>query len=614
MDGIDYQHPELLALRPWLIALALLHAALFAQQWWWQRRQFGALALRRFGPALSLPRGLLKTALWAVAGWYLLTALAVPLGPLIKMDSPDIGADVVLAVDVSSSMLCMDEQPTRLQAVKDQLQNLLGRLDGDRVGIIAFAGDAVVACPLTSDLDTASLFLDKLDIDSVPHDGTGLAPALLLALKGLPTDPHRGRLIVLATDGEDNAHSDVLDAARACRDAGVPVFCMGAGSAQGALVPGRRDMFGRVFAKTWHGQPARSVPDKAGLKRVAEAAGGAYVEASDPAGPALIAARVRQLKQGLSKGPDQFTREPLYEQPLLIAVILLLVEALLSARGGGWSRAGRGLGSRWRALLAKRRLAQGAVGGLLLLAALGAARPLRALQLYDPGRSAYNQGNADYRKGDYPAAAEAFRESQNLAVGRESAPYNLGNALFKQQDYQGAIESYQDALKLNPDDEDAKANLALAQERLQQQQQQKKQGGQDKNSQDKHGQKQGQSGQKQGGQPGNQKGGQQGQGQQPGPGQGPGQARPGQGQGRGSQPQAGARPRLSNDQVQAMMNQLQLDQKRYEGAFNPLQHYPRQDQQPQDPMQAMMDQMMGHPPQPTPQPLKDANGNDEKDW
>ena len=174
MDAMDLQHPEILALRPWLIALAAAHALLFLQQWWWQRRQFSPAMLARFGPGLSLWRGLAKTALWAAAGWYLLIALAVPLGPPIKVYSPESGADVVLAVDVSSSMLCMDQSPTRLAAVKAGLQELLARLQGDRVGIVAFAGEAVVACPLTSDMETASLFLDKLDIDSVPHDGTGL--------------------------------------------------------------------------------------------------------------------------------------------------------------------------------------------------------------------------------------------------------------------------------------------------------------------------------------------------------------------------------------------------------------------------------------------------------
>jgi Ca-activated chloride channel family protein len=601
MNAADFQHPDILALRPWLVALALGHALLFMQQWGWQRRQFSPAMAARFGPGLSWWRGLLKTALWGAAGWALLTALAVPLGPPIKMEAPESGADVVLAVDVSSSMLCMDQAPNRLQAVKNALQDLLSRLDGDRVGIIAFAGEAVVACPLTSDMDTAGMMLDKLDIDSVPHDGTGLAPALKLALEGLPTDAQRGRLIVLATDGEDNAHSDVLDQARACKAAGVPVFCVGVGSAEGALVPGRRDMFGRVFAKTWQGQPARSVPDKAGLKRIAEAAGGEYLDGGTPGGLARVVGRVSQLKQGLIKAPDRYVREPLYEEPLQLAVILLLIEALLSARSGGGLRAGRGLLAWWRGLLARRRAAQAAAGALLLLAL--AVPALRAAPLYDPARGAYNQGNEAYRQGDFQAAADAYRQAENLEGTQESAPYNLGNAEFKQQDYQGAVEAYQDALKLDPDDEDAKANLALAQSRLQDQQKQGK--GKDPKDGKKGGTKDGQGHNGKGQQPGQQPGQGQGQGQ--------GQGKPQAGQGKDGQGQA-QRPRLNPDQVQAMMNQLKLDQKRYAGAFNPLKHYPRKDRDNQDPMQAMMDQMMGRPPQQPEQPLKDANGNDEKDW
>jgi Ca-activated chloride channel family protein len=591
MNPADFQHPEILALRPALVALALLHLALALQQWWWQRRQFNAAALRRFGPGLSLWRGLLKTGLWAAAGWFLLNALAVPLGPPIKVEAPQSGADVVLCVDVSSSMLCMDENPNRLGAVKAGLQGLLDHLDGDRVGIIAFAGDAVMACPLTNDMDTASLFLEKLDIDSVPHDGTGLAPALDLARDGFPKDPLRGRLIVLATDGEDNAGSDVLDAARKCKDEGMPVFCLGVGSKEGALVPGRKDAFGRVYAKMWHGQPAKSIPDKAGLRRIAEAGGGEYADGGSNAALARAAERVRQLKQGLAKQPDRYVREPLYEIPLLWAVALLLIEGLLSARGGGSLRAGRGLWKGWLGLLRRRKAAAG------LCLALGLAAGLRA-QVWDSGRSPYNQGNQAYRQGDYGAAADAYKQSQAAAPDQESAPYNLGNALFKQGDYQGAVQAYQDALKLAPQDADAQYNLDLAQRMLDQKKNQKDKKGGKKDGDKKGGQ--GNQGQQQGGQ-GQQQGGQNGQsrGQN-----GQGQPKPGQ----------GGQTKLSQDQVQAMMNQLRLDQKRYAGAFSPMKHYPRADQQPQDPMQAMMNQMMGLPPPPQAPPQKGPNGQDLKDW
>ena len=155
-------------------------------------------ALARFGPALSLPRGLLKWALWSAAGALLLLAVSVPQGPAVKVEGRQPGADVILCVDVSSSMLAMDIQPNRLEALKAALTGLLDQLQGDRVGIVAFAGDPVVACPLTTDLDTAALFLQKLDIDSVPRDGTGLGPALQSALDDFKSDGSRGKLILLA--------------------------------------------------------------------------------------------------------------------------------------------------------------------------------------------------------------------------------------------------------------------------------------------------------------------------------------------------------------------------------------------------------------------------------
>lgn len=605
MNPSAWMHPEILALRPWLYALAALHSGLWLQQWWWQRRQFQAEALARFGPALSLWRGLLKLGLWAAAGWYLLIAVAVPLGPEIKVGSTQAGADVVLCVDVSSSMLAQDVAPNRLEAVKLALDGLLEHLDGDRVGVVAFAGDALVACPLTSDMETATLFVNKLDVDSVPRDGTGIGPALKLAQDAFGTDPARGRLIVLATDGEDNAGTDAVAEARRAKASGIPVYCVGIGSAEGALIPGRRDIFGRVYAKTWHGQPVRTKLDKAGLQRLAAAGGGEYLDGSSPASLAAAAGRVRQLKQGLGKAQDRFVRDPLYQDPLLTALLLFLFESLLSLRGGGLVRAGRRLGA-W-ASRHWRRSGRGAA--LLILLALAA--PAHAS--LDQGRSSFNQGNEAYRQGDYAAAAKAYQESLSGGVSEAVGDYNLGNALFQQQDYQGAVDAYQQALNADPDDADTKHNLALAQQRLQEQQEQKPdKGKKDKKDQD-------------GKQPGDKKGGQQGGGP-PKPGQDPGQQKspkngpqagnsPGaQGQPQArqqAQPKPGPASRLNQDQVQAMMNRMTADQRRFAGIFSPHKRYARKDRQPQDPMQQMLELTGQAPP---PKPETDANGQEVKDW
>lgn len=591
----DFQHPEFLALRPGLAVLALLHLLLFVQQWLAQRRAFSAEASARFGPALSLVRGLLKTALWAAGGWALLTALAVPLGPAVKIEGQSRGADVIFCVDVSSSMLAQDIQPDRLTALKAGLGELLGLLDGDRVGIVAFAGEAVVACPLTTDLDTAGLFLDKLDVDSVPRDGTGLAPALKTALDSFGEGGERGRLIVLATDGEDTAQSQVMEQARRAADKGVPVFTLGIGTPGGALIPGRRDIFGRVYAKTWRGQPVRTRLDSQTLRRIAAITGGEYVEIGDRGGLQRAAARVRQLKQGLAKAQDRFVREPLYEKPLVVAFFLLLVESLLSARAGGWRAWGPALRRGFR-----RWWHPKASASLLVLALLPAL-------LGAGSRRDYNLGNAAYRRGDYAGASEAWRRSLEGANALEQAAahYNLGNAAFMQKDWDAAINAYEEALRLTPEDEDIKHNLELAKRRREEQQQNSRRQG------DKGGQKQG-GGRGQERSPGRERSGEPGSGSEPSPGQGRSSTSAQAGSFKRDQdPRARAAKALSQDRVQAMLNQLRLDQKRYSGAFNPLKKFERPERQPQDPMEQILEQM-GLRPKPLPQ--SQTEGEDVKDW
>jgi Ca-activated chloride channel family protein len=584
VDPTNLQHPEVLRWIPYLGALAALHLILALQMWWWQRRQFSSQALKRFGPGISLWRNLLKTALWAAAAWQLLVALAVPLGPPLKIEGKQYGADVIFCVDVSSSMQAQDVRPNRLEAVKAALGGMLDRFEGDRVGLLAFAGDPVLACPLTTDYDTAALFLDKLDGDSVPRDGTDLAAAIAAGLDDFPSDPDRGRILVLATDGEDNAGADVLEQVRRAKQAGVAILCVGVGSADGAYIPGQRDFFGRVYAKTWHGQPVRTRLDRAGLERIARESGGEYLPGDSPASLEKVAARVRQLKQGMGKAPDRYVREPLYQAPLLWAILLLLADALVSARGRGFWRVGEAL---WRRLSKRWRPTSKSAPIALVLLALAAG-----LSAADGDWSQYNAGNEAYRKGDFGAAAEAYRKAGGDQILEEAADYNLGNALFRSKDYQGAVNAYDAALKIDANDQDAQYNRDLAQRMLEQQRKNPQQNQQNQKNQQNQQNQQNQNG----------------QGQSQGQGQGRSSPRPGQGS-----PQAGrGQGQLSRDQVETMMNQLRRDQKKYEGAFSPLKRYPKDQQKNEDPAERMFEQMTGmRPPnQPTPTPT-DPN---YKDW
>lgn len=620
---MDVAKPQFLGYVWILWTFTAFAALLVAQQAYAHKKWFASRLSSRYGPSFSAWRAFLKLGLWAAAMFYLLTALATPLGKPIKVKSEAVGADVILAIDVSSSMYAQDIKPNRLIALKTALKSLLGRLGGDRVGIVAFAGEAVVACPLTSDYDTAALFLDKLETDSVPRDGTGLGPALRACLDKFSEPGKRGRIIILATDGEDNTASDAITQAKRAADLGIPVYTLGIGTPGGALVPGRPDIFGRVLAKMYKGKPVRTKLDDKTLKKIASETGGAYFYGASGQAMAQAYERVRQLKQGKAKAREKFVREPLYQEALLIAVILLLIESLLSNRSGGTRRLYRLVTEWFRRKLALRR-------GTTTVALLMFLSPGLFGFSLDPGREEYSQGNAAYYSGDYETAARKFDESIQQQE-RPEAWFNLGNSLFRMQDYGGAVSAFEKAMELSPDDKDAVINYGLAREMMEKQQEQ---GGQQQNQdqkkqdQKKQGDKK-QQGQQQQAQQGEQ-GGQQGQGgeeslldklnpfgddkQQANQGQ-PQQGQAGQGQqarkseDEGKNKSGDAEGQLSQDQIHAIMNMMKNDQKRFSTQFEPLKKH-NKDKQAQDPLQQMLQRMSG-----LKMPKKDQGSNsDVKEW
>jgi Ca-activated chloride channel family protein len=588
---VDFAHPEFLGIRLWMLVFGLLLAGLALQQYLALRRHLSAALAQRFGAGFSLWRALLKVGLWTAAAFFLCTALATPLGAPIKVEGQSSGADVILAVDVSSSMYAQDVSPNRILAVKAAFSNLISRLGGDRVGIIAFAGEAVIACPLTTDYDTATLFLNKLETDSVPHDGTGFAQAIKLCLDGFATDSKRGRIIIMATDGEDTLDEDSSAEASRAGSMNTPIFTMGVGTMAGAYIPGRPDIFGRVMAKTYQGQPIRVRINPETLKKIASLSGGQYFDGASQGAMNAAYERIRSLKQGSAKSLDRYVRDPLYQEPLLIAVILLLFEMMLSNRAGGLGQAWTRCSGKARTLWLRRLAAL-----ILVFLPLG----LGAFSL-DPGRSEYDQGNESYRQGDYDKASQAYDQSVQAQPERMQSHYNWGNAKYMQQDYQGAIKEYQEALKLDPKDDDAQHNLDLAQKKLEEQ---KKDGKKDKKDQKdkKDGDKGKQGGQQNSGQGKNQQG-QNGQGQQGQKSQG---QQGGQGQGRSTQND------LSQDQIRAMMNMLKSDQQRYNQAFQPTKKYQNQQQdQGQDFIEQQFEMMTG---QKLHRPQQLQNGPERKDW
>ncbi|HYO54346.1 VWA domain-containing protein [Archangium sp.] len=188
------------------------------------------------------------------------------------------GIDVVVVLDASKSMLARDVQPSRLERARLELTTLLDELKGDRVGLVAFAGDAFIQSPLTSDYSAVKLFLRAVDPEQMPQGGSNIGEALMLARQVLENADRgaRERVVVLLSDGEDLV-GEVDEAVAALKDANVQVLTVGVGSEQGEPIPvyNRRGEF-VDYKKDRSGETVITRMDRAGLTSIAEATGGAF--------------------------------------------------------------------------------------------------------------------------------------------------------------------------------------------------------------------------------------------------------------------------------------------------------------------------------------------------
>ena len=324
-----------------LLYAYLLLPALLALEWWAAVRR--RRALDRFGErgridrltaAVSRRAQLTRSILVLVAVALLVTALARPqFGDRVETVRRE-GQDLVVALDLSASMEAEDIAPNRLAAAKLAVGRLIERLDGDRIGLVAFAGEAFVQSPLTLDYAAATMFLNAMEPDLVPVPGTDLGQAIEAALDGFGEAGERSRRLVVITDGED--HEGALDPAvdRAV-DEGVRVYAVGMGSTEGVPIPSFDEAGApNGFLRDEEGSVVTTRLDDVTLQQVADRTGGAYYHAAGGSG-AAFERLVEELTGG--DGEEIESREvTLYEEQyqifLGLALALLLVETLIPER------------------------------------------------------------------------------------------------------------------------------------------------------------------------------------------------------------------------------------------------------------------------------------------
>jgi len=294
--------------------------------------KFGSLKLLE-KLTLSHSRGKEYTKILLITGaiFFLVIALSRPqLGTKLQTLQRK-GIDVFIALDTSKSMLAEDIKPTRLQKAKHLLSNLIEQLKGDRIGIVAFAGDSFIQCPLTLDYGAAKLFLDILDTDTIPTPGTAIAQAIEKATKSFNTRELKYKVLVLLTDGEDH-EGDPVKIAEEAEKQGIVIHTIGFGSKNGAPIP-VKDANGIVssYKKDRSGNIIMSKLDEVTLEKIALVTGGNYYRATR--GEVEVKALADEIA-GMEKKEQQSQKFAQYEDrfqyPLAISLILLLSATFLS--------------------------------------------------------------------------------------------------------------------------------------------------------------------------------------------------------------------------------------------------------------------------------------------
>ena len=469
-------HPQLL----WLVLLVPAAILAYAIAFVLRRRALGRLGnpllIARMSAATSVPRKVARATLVCLALGLMALALARPQASGRARLEKQRGLDLVVALDFSRSMLAKDIYPSRLERAKRELERLMDRLSGDRVGLVAFAGETLTYPP-TTDYDAVKLFWRDLSPSDMPIGGTAIGRALTSATEMLSRlratgGETRDQVILLLTDGEET-ESQPLDAADEAAKLAIKIFAVGIGSRSGELVPelveGEK---AAGYVKDRDGKYVTSRLDEDLLSKIAAKTGGGYLRAdAQHFGVEAIEAALAGLKRTESDSRLVRQYDEVFEYLLFPALIFLLVEACMGER---------------------RRKLEGAKTAVVLIALvpfLGAWSPLErsnravesgnasmkggkaeeALAAYDkavgdlPNDAAahFNRGNALFALSRFEeASAEFLRASQGASPAlRPSAFYNLGNSYFKNDKWQDAVAAYRHALALDPTNARAKWNL-----------------------------------------------------------------------------------------------------------------------------------------------------------
>jgi len=419
-------------------------------------------------PALTgqIKRGIIffKGFFLVIAVFFIILACAGPRWGFHLQEVQRKGVDIVFLLDVSASMQAEDVKPDRLERAKREITDFLKIAAGDRVGLVLFAGDAFVQCPLTLDYDAIAMFLRSVRVDTLPVQGTDMGQGIKTALNAFDFKSAIDRVIVMITDGEDNEGRGLQQTDKAM-DKRVKIFVYGIGEPSGAPIP---DETGG-FKKDKKGNLILSKLNEKDLRGIAEATDGRYVRSVtgdlDLDRLYFEGIKIKTEAKELESGKIKIFEERFYIF-IGLAFVFLVMEGLIGLKPG-------------RARLFSIMAALIICCGNLVWANENPEKLYwqghyqKAEQAFikkdmdhpKDVRNRYNRGCASFRNANYEGASAAFRSALKRTDDKQitfRSAYNLGNSLFKQGDLEGAAQAFKQAIKINPGDEDSKYNYGLA--------------------------------------------------------------------------------------------------------------------------------------------------------
>jgi len=325
---LEYKNTEF----AWLLLLIPLLILAYGFSMYLKRRR-----LARFGdinlidplmPLASRYRGWVKMIILCVAIFFFVSAIMQPRAGQVIQEIQSKGAEVIIALDVSNSMLATDFSPSRLERAKLAISRLVDGLKGDRIGLIVFAGDAYVQLPITNDYISAKMFLNSINPNIISRQGTDMSKAIALAMKSYSSQSDNSRALVIITDGEDHEGDAVAMAEIAHKD-GITIHTIGIGSTEGAPIK----LADGTILKDKDGGIVVSRLDQNTLKRVSAAGGGTTTIASQSdIGLTAILQNIKEMEKKELLSEQFKSYYEFFFVPLTLVLLLLIVDILILER------------------------------------------------------------------------------------------------------------------------------------------------------------------------------------------------------------------------------------------------------------------------------------------